>query len=94
MSRIFVIKISLFCIETVLSVMVSPTLCFVEKWVNLALFLFIVLYQPDSGCILQEILYTDGTPVASTNIVFPSAYLNNEKIIHWNKMLTNSYIQI
>jgi len=50
--------------------------------------------QPDSGCILQEILYTDGTPVASINIVFPYTYLNNEKIIQWNKMLTNSYIQI
>lgn len=60
------------------------------------LFLFIVLYQPDSGYILQDILHTDGNPVASSNIVFPfpSAYLNNENFIHWNKTLTNSCIQI
>jgi hypothetical protein len=32
--------------------------------------------------------------VASTNDIYPSAYLNNEKFIPRNKTSTNSYIQV
>lgn len=55
-SIFFVITISLFYIETLMSVMVSPT-CFVEKWVNLAA-LFVYCSVP-----IRQWLYLTSDPL-------------------------------
>ena len=71
----------------------SPTFCFLEKWVDLDSFIYCSVPT-------RWWLYLAWDPlvmvllVPSTNDIYPSAYLNNGKFIHRNKTSTNSYIQV